>query len=103
MIVPYSHVIVLSGILFLMGMFCTVVRRNLIMVLLGLEIMLNAAAVAFVGASLRWQLMDGQALVIFIIAVAATEVSVGLAMVVAAYRQTGSVDPALLEGKETSG
>lgn len=85
-----------------MGMFCTVVRRNLIMVLLGLEIMLNAAAVAFVGASLRWQLMDGQALVIFIIAVAATEVSVGLAMVVATYRQTGSVDPALLEEKETS-
>lgn len=102
MIVPYSHVIVLSGLLFFMGMFCTVVRRNLIMVLLGLEIMLNAAAVAFVGASLRWQLMDGQALVIFIIAVAATEVSVGLAMVVATYRQTGSVDPALLEEKETS-
>jgi NADH-quinone oxidoreductase subunit K len=102
-IVPYSHVIVLSGILFFMGMFCTVVRRNLIMVLLGLEIMLNAAAVAFVGASLRWQLMDGQALVIFIIAVAATEVSVGLAMVVATYRQTGSVDPEMLEEKETSG
>lgn len=103
MIVPYNHVIILSGILFFMGMFCTVVRRNLIMVLLGLEIMLNAAAVAFVGASLRWQLMDGQALVIFIIAVAATEVSVGLAMVVATHRQTGSVDPGLLERKETSG
>lgn len=100
MIVPFSHVLVLSGLLFFMGMFCTVVRRNLIMVLLGLEIMLNAAAVAFVGASLRWQLMDGQALVIFIVAVAATEVSVGLALVVAAYRQTGSVDPDLLEGKE---
>ena len=100
MIVPFSHVLVLSGLLFFMGMFCTVVRRNLIMVLLGLEIMLNAAAVAFVGASLRWQLMDGQALVLFIVAVAATEVSVGLALVVAAYRQTGSVDPELLEGKE---
>jgi len=56
--------------------------------------------VAFVGASLRWQLLDGQALVIFIIAVAATEVSVGLALVVAAYRRTGSVDPGQLEEKE---
>ncbi len=100
MIVPYTHVLVLSGILFFMGMFCTVTRRNLIMVLLGLEIMLNAAAVAFVGTSLRWQLLDGQALVLFIIAVAATEVSVGLALVVAAYRRTGSVDPGQLEREE---
>jgi NADH-quinone oxidoreductase subunit K len=97
MIVPYNHVLVLSGILFLLGMFATVARRNLIMVVLGLEIMLNAAAVALVGASLRWQLLDGQALVIFIIAVAAAEVSVGLALVVAAYRRTGSVDPGQLE------
>jgi NADH-quinone oxidoreductase subunit K len=86
-----------------MGMFCTVARRNLIMILLGLEIMLNASAVAFVGAALRWQLMDGQALVIFIITVAATEVSVGLALVVAAYRQTGSVNPMQLEEKESNG
>jgi NADH-quinone oxidoreductase subunit K len=42
MIVPYSHVIVLAGIVFLMGMFCAVTRRNLIMILLGLEIMLNS-------------------------------------------------------------
>lgn len=100
MIVPYNHVLMLSGILFVLGMLATVARRNLIMVVLGLEIMLNAAAVAFVGASLRWQLLDGQALVIFIIAVAATEVSVGLALVVAAYRRTGSVDPGQLEEKE---
>lgn len=93
MIVPYSHILVLSAILFLMGMFCAVARRNLIMIVLGLEIMLNAAAIAFVGASLRWQQMDGQAMVIFILAVAATEVSIGLALIVYAYRRTGSVDP----------
>jgi NADH-quinone oxidoreductase subunit K len=93
MIVPYSHVLLLAGILFLMGMFCAVARRNLIMVLLGLEIMLNAAAVAFVGASLRWHQMDGQAMVIFILAVAAAEVSVGLALVLSNQRRTGSVDP----------
>ncbi|MDJ0989774.1 MAG: NADH-quinone oxidoreductase subunit NuoK [Desulfobacterales bacterium] len=97
MIVPFNHVLALSGLLFFLGLFCAVVRRNLVMILLGLEIMLNAAAVAFVGASLRWQLMDGQALVIFIMAVAASEVSVGLALVMAAYQRTGSVDPLQLE------
>jgi NADH-quinone oxidoreductase subunit K len=96
-IVPYSHILVLSGILFLMGMFCTVARRNMIMILLGLEIMLNAAAVAFVGASLRWQEMDGQAMVIFIITVAAAEVSIGLALIVCAYRRKSSVDPEILQ------
>lgn len=92
-IVPYSHVLVLAGLLFLLGLFCTVVRRNLIMILLGLEIMLNAATVAFVGSSLYWMDMEGQAFVLFILAVAAAEVSVGLALIVCAYRRTESVDP----------
>lgn len=93
MIVPYSHVLLLAGILFLMGMLCAVTRRNLIMILLGLEIMLNAGAVAFVGAALRWQHLEGQAIAIFILAVAAAEVSVGLALIVCAYKQKGSIDP----------
>ncbi|UCD91539.1 MAG: NADH-quinone oxidoreductase subunit NuoK [Desulfobacterales bacterium] len=93
MIVPYSHVISLTGILFLMGMFCAVTRRNLIMVLLGLEIMLNAVAIAFVGAALRWQHLEGQAVAIFILAIAAAEVSIGLALIVCAYKRLGSVDP----------
>ena len=97
MIVPFSHVLVLSGVLFLAGVYALVARRNLIMVLLGLEIMLNAAAIAFVGAALRWQSMDGQALAVFIMAVAATEVSIGLALVVSVYRSSGSVDPELLD------
>jgi NADH-quinone oxidoreductase subunit K len=93
MIVPFSHVLALSGILFVLGLFCMLTRRNLILILLGLEIMLNAAAVAFVGASLQWMNLGGQAMAIFIIAVAATEVSVGLALIVCLYRRTGSVDP----------
>ena len=93
MIVPYSHVILLAGILFLMGMFCAVTRRNLIMILLGLEIMLNSGALAFIGAALRWRSLEGQAIAIFILAVAAAEVSVGLALVVCAYRRRGSIDP----------
>ena len=93
MIVPFNHVLVLAGLLFLMGVFCMVVRRSLIMILLGVEIMLNAAAIILVGASLLWQNLDGQAIVLFVFAIAAAEVSVGLALIVWAYRRTGSVDP----------
>ncbi len=93
MIVPFSHVLLFAGILFLMGMFCAVARRNLIMIVLGVEIMLNAAAIVFVAAALRWQHLEGQVFVLFILAVAATEVSVGLALIVYGYRRTGSFDP----------
>ena len=93
MIVPFNHVLVLAGLLFLMGIFCVVVRRSLIMILLGVEVMLNAAAIILVGASLLWQNLEGQAIVLFVFAIAAAEVSVGLALIVWAYRRTGSVDP----------
>ena len=93
MIVPFNHVLVLAGLLFLMGIFCVVVRRSLIMILLGVEVMLNAAAIVLVGGSLLWQNLDGQAIVLFVFAIAAAEVSVGLALIVWAYRRTGSVDP----------
>ena len=66
---------------------------NLIMILLGLEIMLNAAAIAFVGAALRWGHLEGQVMAIFILASAAAEVSIGLALIVCAYRRMGTVDP----------
>jgi NADH-quinone oxidoreductase subunit K len=93
MIVSFGHVLILSGLLFLLGIVCAVARRNLIMILLGVEIMLNAATIAFVGAALRWHDMEGQVFVLFIFAVAAAEVSVGLALIIGVYRRTGSVDP----------
>ena len=93
MIVPYSHVLLLAGILFAMGVVCAVARRNLIMMLIGVEIMLNSAGLAFVAASLRWRQMEGQAFVLFIFAIAAAEVSVGLALIIYAYKRTGSLDP----------
>ena len=93
MIVPFGHVLILAGMLFLIGVLCAVGRRNLIMVVLGVEIMLNAASIAFVGAALRWQDLEGQVFALFILAVAAAEVSVGLALIVYAYRKTGSFDP----------
>ena len=93
MIVPFGHVLVVFGIIFALGVFCAVVRRNLIMIVLGIEIMLNSVSIAFAGASLRWQNLEGQTFVLFILAVAATEVSVGLAIIVYAFRRTGSFDP----------
>jgi len=92
MIVPYTHVLLLSAVLFLCGIVCMITRYNLMMVLIGLEIMLNAAAIAFVGAGLHWLQMEGQVMAIFILAVAASEVSVGLALIVRIYHQTGSID-----------
>ena len=92
MIVPFSHVLLLAVILFGLGAACAIARRNLIMILIGVEIMLNAAGLAFVGGSLRWQHLDGQAFVIFIFAVAASEVAVGLALIVYLHRRTGTVD-----------
>ncbi len=93
MIVPFGHVLLVAGIVFALGVFCAVVRRNLIMIVLGIEIMLNAVSIVFAGAALRWNNLDGQTFVLFILAVAATEVSVGLAIIVYAFRRTGSFDP----------
>ncbi len=93
MIVPFSHVFMLAALVFFLGLVCMVARRNLIMTLIGIEIMMNGAAIAFLSASLHWQRLEGQAFVLFILGVAATEVSVGLAMVVAAHRQTQTMDP----------
>jgi NADH-quinone oxidoreductase subunit K len=93
MIVPFGHVFLLAGLIFSMGLICLVAHRNLIMTLIGVEVMMNAAAVAFVGAALRWQMMEGQAFMLFVLTVSAAEVSVGLALFVAAYRRTGSLDP----------
>ncbi len=92
MMIPYGHVLILAVTLFLMGAVCAVARRSLIMILIGVEIMLNAAGVAFVGASLKWQQLDGQTFVLFILAVAAAEVAVGLALIVYSERRTGSAN-----------
>jgi NADH-quinone oxidoreductase subunit K len=93
MIVPVGHVFIFAGIVFFLGLVCLVAHRNLIMTLVAVEVMMNAAAIAFVAAALRWQLMEGQAFMIFILAVAAAEVSVGLTLIVNVYRRTGSIDP----------
>ncbi len=82
----------LAGILFALGVVGLLVRRNLIFILMSIEVMLNAAGLAFVTAGARWAQADGQVMFIFILAMAASEVSVGLALVLQLYRQNKSLD-----------
>jgi NADH-quinone oxidoreductase subunit K len=82
----------LAGILFSLGLISLLVRRNLIFVLMSLEVMLNAAGLAFVAAGSRWHQADGQVVFMFILAMAAAEVAVGLALVLQIYRRFRSLD-----------
>jgi NADH-quinone oxidoreductase subunit K len=82
----------LAGILFALGVVGLLVRRNLVFILMSIEIMLNAAGLAFVTAGARWGQADGQVMFIFILAMAAAEVSVGLALVLQVYHQKQSLD-----------
>ena len=91
MIVPFEHVLILAVALFVMGAACAVVRRTVLMILVGVEIMLNAAAIVFIGAALHWGNMEGQAAFIIILGLAAAEVAFGLALLVHARRFNGSV------------
>jgi len=91
--VPLAHVLVLAGILFVVGLVGVLARRNLLFMLLGVEIMLNAAGLAFVAAGSRWAAADGQVMFVFILAMAAAEVAVGLALVLLLYRRRGNLDP----------
>ncbi|MDA3903554.1 MAG: NADH-quinone oxidoreductase subunit NuoK [Desulfuromusa sp.] len=92
MIVPMEHLLILSTILFLLGLVCVLAHRNLIMILIGVEIMLNAVGLTLVGASAFWQQIDGQIMVLFLMAMTSAEVSISLAMVVYLQRCKNSVD-----------
>jgi len=87
-----DHGLILAAILFSLGFFGVLVRRNIIFVLLSIEVMLNAAGLAFVVAGSRWSNPDGQVMFIFILAVAAAEVSVGLALVLQLYHRFKTID-----------
>ena len=90
--VPISHIMILSGVLFALGVVCVAARRNLLMILIGVEVMINAAGLAFVAGSLRWGQPDGQVMFFFMLTLAAAEVSVGLALVLAAYHHFKTLD-----------
>jgi NADH-quinone oxidoreductase subunit K len=90
--VPFEHALALAGVLFALGLVGVLARRNIIFMLMSIEIMLNAAGVAFVVAGSMWEKPDGQVLFIFILTMAAAEVSVGLALVLSLYHRFKTLD-----------
>ena len=94
MIVPVEHVVVLSMLLFLIGIMGVLFRRNAIIIFMSIELMLNAVNLCLVGFSRYYESVDGQVFVFLVMTLAAAEVSVGLAIIVALYRnrQTINID-----------
>ena len=90
--IPLEHGLMLAGILFVIGLAGVMIRRNILFMLMSLEVMMNAAALAFVLAGSRWGQPDGQIMFIFILTLAAAEASVGLAFVFQLYRRFQTVD-----------
>lgn len=90
--IPLNHVLILASLLFVTGLAGLMIRRNVIFILMALEVMLNAAALAFVAAGAAWQQADGQVIFMLILAVAAAEVSVGLGLVLQIQRRFRSLD-----------
>lgn len=90
--IPLSHVMVLAALLFGLGAVGLMVRRNLLFMLISIEVMLNAAGLAFIAAGAKHAEADGQVMFIFILTVAAAEVSVGLALVLQLYEHHRTLD-----------
>jgi NADH-quinone oxidoreductase subunit K len=90
--VPVKDGLILAGILFAIGLTGVMVRRNIIIVLMSVEVMLNASGLAFVVAGSTWAQPDGQVIFIFILAMAGAEVSVGLALLIQFYRRFLTLD-----------
>ncbi len=90
--IPLFHVLILAAMLFTLGLVGLIVRRNIFFMLMSIEIMLNAAGLVFVIAGARWGQPDGQVMFLFVLTVAAAEVSIGLALVLRLYQQFKTLD-----------
>lgn len=97
MIAPIEHYLILSSILFCIGVMGVLMRRNAIVVLMCIELMLNAVNLLLAAFSNHHGKADAQIFVFFIMVVAAAEVAVGLAILIMIYRNTKSVDISLLD------
>lgn len=91
-LIPIETVVLLAALLFALGIAGVIIRKNIIFMLLSVEVMLNAAGLAFIAAGSRWAQPDGQVMFVFILAMAAAEVSVGLALILQIYHQHQSLD-----------
>jgi NADH-quinone oxidoreductase subunit K len=85
--IPAEYGLFLAAILFVMGLVSLLIRRNIIFMLISVEIMLNSAGMAFIVAGSKWMQPDGQVMFLFILTMAAAEVSVGLALILQIYHQ----------------
>ncbi len=90
--IPLEHGLLLAAILFTLGLVGVLVRRNIIVILMSIEIMINAAALAFVVAGVHWAQPDGQVMFIFILTMAAAEVAVGLALILQLVHRLKTLD-----------
>ena len=91
--IPLSHYLIVSAVLFAIGTAGVFLRRNLITLLLSVEIMLNAVNLTFVAFGRQFGTVDGQIIVFFVMTVAAAEAAVGLALVIALFRHRESLNP----------
>ena len=90
--IPTSYVLALSAVQFVLGTLGVLTRRNAIVVFMSVELMLNSANLAFIAFARSMEVLSGQVFVFFIIAVAAAEVAVGLALIVAIFKTKRSID-----------
>lgn len=95
--VPLDHYLVLSAVVFAIGVVGVLIRRNLIVILMSVELMLNAVNLSFIAFSRFLGSIEGQVVVFFVMAVAAAEAVVGLAIVIAVFRHRQSLDPQELQ------
>jgi NADH-quinone oxidoreductase subunit K len=92
MMVPLSYYLTLSAVLFVIGVVGVLIRKNIIIILLSIELMLNAANINFVAFSHYLQDITGQVFVFFVMTVAAAEVAIGLAIIIALYRNRSTIN-----------
>jgi len=90
--IPVEFFLIVSAVLFTVGVLGVLVRRNAIVIFMCIELMLNAANLAFVAAAQHWKQMNGQVFVFFVMVVAAAEVAIGLAIIVTLFRNKETVD-----------
>ena len=89
--VPVTYYLALSAVLFSIGAVGVLIRRNVIVIFMSIELMLNAVNLSFVAFARQWHSMDGQVIVFFVMTVAAAEAAVGLAIIIAMFRNRETI------------
>ncbi|HNW58564.1 MAG TPA: NADH-quinone oxidoreductase subunit NuoK [bacterium] len=89
--IPLDYFLIVAALLFGIGVAGVLIRRNALVIFMSIELMLNAVNLTFITFSERWQALDGQLFVFFIMTVAAAEVAVGLAIIISVFRLRGTV------------